>query len=943
MNRAFFHFLIAIIVCGLALRGTALADTGKMYDYRDTTLDNGLRVLTLEDHACPIVAVHLWYHVGSKDERPERQGFAHMFEHMMFRGTDRLGKTDHFDYIRRTGGDCNAYTAFDQTVYIQSLPANQLELALWLEAERMGFLRIDQTNFDTERKVVEEERRLGLNRPYGTLPEKALAGIFKVHPYGWSPIGKISHLRASPAQDLRDFWLRYYIPNNATLVIVGDIKHDEAQKLAKKYFCWMPREADPPRVSVQEPMPKDAKEITLSEDNAPAPIVAIGWRTVPARHDDAIPLELLGLIFGQGNSSRLHRKLVAETQLAAVALAGTFSLEQEGFFAAGAILSPVGGDTKKAKEALEKELERLRTEPISDKELTKAKNFTLAQQITTNFTVENKATLLGTAAVLEGDVSRVNHRLDAIRKVTADDLLRVAKTYLPPNRSFTFVVERNLLGSMLGKRSTEITKEMESPITAKPETNPPPPGKAGLRRPADFPDKPPSAGLLEPRSPYTPSRHKLDNGLKVIVVPKRNVPYVTIELGLLAGAWTETKPGTASMALSMLTKGTKKHSEKELAEELENYAIDLSGNASLDTSTVTAGCLTEHLERALNLMAEAVETPTFPAAEFDKLRKQVRTSLAMSSAQAEYKADREMRRQLFGSHPYSRTASGEPEDLDTLKADDLAPWWTTHARPDQATLIFAGDIDADRALELTKKTFGTWQASGSKAEDQLPPVPPASSTHIYLVDYPGVQSQIRIAQVSIKRDHSDYPTARVVSDYFGGAFGARLNEAIRVKKGLTYGARGGYNASRFAGQFAMSTFSKTETTAEAVQAVLDEFNRLLKEPPSEKELKDTKSYSTGSFARQRQTPQQVAGQLWLIESEGLPEDYFERTLEKVSQTEAAGCQQLVRETLNPSKLVIVVVGSATKIQKDLEKIAPVTLVKPGSASNNVPSPKPQEK
>ncbi|HEV2949698.1 MAG TPA: pitrilysin family protein [Gemmataceae bacterium] len=932
MNRAFFVFLIAIIACGLALSGTALADTGKMYDYRDTTLDNGLRVLTLEDHACPIVAVHLWYHVGSKDERPERQGFAHMFEHMMFRGTDRLGKTDHFDYIHRTGGDCNAYTAFDQTVYIQTLPANQLELALWLEAERMGFLRIDQTNFDTERKVVEEERRVGLNRPYGTLPEKALAGIFKVHPYGWSPIGKISHLRASPAQDLRDFWMRYYIPNNATLVIVGDIKHDEAQKMAKKYFGWMPREADPPRVTVQEPMPKEAKEITLSEDNAPAPIVAIGWRTVPARHDDAIPLELLGLIFGQGNSSRLHRKLVAETQLAAVAVAGTFSLEQEGFFAAGAVLSPVGGDTKKAKEALEKELERLRTEPVSDKELTKAKNFTLAQQITTNFTVENKATLLGTAAVLEGDVSRVNRRLDAIRKVTADDLLRVAKTYLPPNRSFTFVVERNLLGSMLGKRSTEITKEMESPITAKPETNPPPPGKAGLRRPADFPDKPPSAGLLEPRSPYTPSRHKLDNGLKVIVVPKRNVPYVTIELGLLAGAWTETKPGTASMALSMLTKGTKKHSEKELAEELENYAIDLGGNATLDTSTVTAGCLTEHLERALNLMAETVETPTFPAAEFDKLRKQVRTGLAVSSAQPQYKADREMRRQLFGSHPYSRTASGEPEDLDTLKADDLAPWWTTHARPDQATLIFAGDIDADRALELTKKAFGTWQASGSKTEDQLPLVPPAAGTHIYLVDYPGVQSQIRIAQVSIKRDHSDYPTARVVSDYFGGAFGARLNEAIRVKKGLTYGARGGYNASRFAGQFAMSTFSKTETTAEAVQAVLDEFNRLLKEPPSEKELKDTKSYSTGSFARDRQTPQQVAGQLWLIESEGLPEDYFERTLEKVSQTDAAGCQQLVRETLNPSKLVIVVVGSAAKIQKDLEKIAPVTLVKPGGAS-----------
>ncbi len=930
MNRYF--FLFAFFVCGLAFCPSASADTPKMYDYHDITLDNGLRVLTLEDHSCPIVAVHLWYHVGSKDERAERQGFAHMFEHMMFRGTDRLGKTDHFDYIRRTGGDCNAYTAFDQTVYIQTLPANQLELALWLEAERMGFLRVDQTNFDTERKVVEEERRMGLNRPYGTLLEKALTELFKVHPYGWSPIGKITHLRASPAQELRDFWTRYYVPNNATLVMVGDIKHEEAEKLAKKYFGWMPREADPPRVTTQEPMPKQAREITLSEDNAPAPIVGIVWRTVPARDDDSIPLELLGLILGQGNSSRLHRRLVAETQLAAMALAGTFSLEQEGFFGAGAILSPIGGDTKKAKLALEKELERLRTEPVRDRELTKAKNFTLAQQITTNFTVESKATLLGTAAVLEGDVSRVNRRLDAIRKATAEDLLRVAKTYLVPERSCTFVVERNLLGSMLGRRSTEITKEMESPITAKPETNPPPPGKAGLRRPADFPIQPPSARLLEPRNPYATSRHTLSNGLKVIVVPKRNIPYVTMQLGLLAGAWTETKPGTASMALSMLTKGTKKHGEKDLAEELETYAIQLSGNATMDTSTVSAGCLTEHMERALTLMAEVVESPTFPAVEFDKLRKQVRTGLAVSSAQPEYKAERELRRQLFGSHPYSRTAQGELADLDALKADDLAPWWSAHARPDQATLIFAGDIDADRAVELAEKAFHDWKATGTKPDDSPPALPAANSTHIYLVDHPGVQSQIRIAQLSIKRDHSDFPAARVVGDYFGGAFGARLNKAIRVEKGQTYGARGGYNATRFAGQFAMSTFSKTETTAETLQAVLEEFNRLLKEPPSERELKDTKSYSTGSFARDRQTPQQVAGQLWMIESEGLPQDYFERTLEKVTEANAAGCMQLIHETLDPAKLVIVVVGSAAKVQKDLEKIAPVTLVRPDSGS-----------
>src|SRR6516162_7245027 len=364
-----------------------------LFDYRDLTLENGLRVITLEDPSCPIAAVHLWYHVGSKDERPERQGFAHMFEHMMFRGTDRLGPKDHFDFIRNCGGTCNAYTAFDQTVYIQTLPSNQLELVLWLEAERMGFLRINQDAFDTERKVVEEERRLGLNQPYGTLAEKIVAEIFKVHPYAWTPIGKISHLRASPAPELRDFWNRYYVPNNATLVIVGDIKHAEAQQLAKKYFGWMPREADPPRVTVREPMPTKARAVTIREDNAPAPGAGIIWRTVPANHEDAIPLQLLATIVGGGESSRLYRDLVAENQLAVYALAGSFALEQEGFWGAGAVLSPFGGKTAKALEAIQKQIDKARTEGITDKELTKARNQFLAGQVTQTMTVANRATV----------------------------------------------------------------------------------------------------------------------------------------------------------------------------------------------------------------------------------------------------------------------------------------------------------------------------------------------------------------------------------------------------------------------------------------------------------------------------------------------------------------------------------------------------------------------
>jgi zinc protease len=632
----------------------------------------------------------------------------------------------------------------------------------------------------------------------------------------------------------------------------------------------------------------------------------------------------------------VYRHLVADKQLAVMAAAGIFVLEQEGFCGCGALLSPLGGDLKKAQEALEKQLETLRTEPVTARELTKAKNQLLAAEVTQTLTVASKATVLGTAAVLEGDVSRVNRRLEQIRKVTADDLLRVAKIYLAPERSLTITVERNLLGTIFGVRSAEIKKEESAPITAKPETTPPPPGRPGLRRPADFAAQAPAAKVLDSRKPAAHTRENLPNGLKVIVVPNRDKPYVSIQLGLLAGAWTETKPGTASMALAMLTKGTSRHSEKELADELETYAIRLAGSSGLDMASLSAGCLSEHVGRAVDLMAEVVQTPSFLLAEFDKLRKQVRTSLALALADPSTKADKELRRRLFGRHPYARTPTGELEDVNALQVKDLSSWWTTFARPDQAVLIFAGDIVPAKAVELARSAFGGWRANGPRPEVALPPLPKAAPRRIYLVDHPGVQSQIRMSQLAIKRDHPDYATAEVVSDYFGDAFDSRLNGVIRVQRGLTYGARGGYRPSRFAGQFSLSTFSKTESTAETVQAVIKEFERLLQDPPTDKELADTKSYFVGSFARDRETPQQVAGNLWLLEYQGLPADYFERTLEKVARTDAASCMKLVKETLDPAQAVIVVVGSAARIQEGLEKIAPVTVVKPSRPADEEP-------
>jgi zinc protease len=920
--------LVLILVVGGAgcqsahIEGTKSDSGSTRFDYRYIELENGLDVITLEDFSSPIVAVQLWYHIGSKNEQADRQGFAHMFEHMMFRGTDKLGPMDHFSFIRRVGGMTNGYTGFDRTVYVETLPANQLKLTLWLEAERMAFLKIDQESFDTERKVVEEERRMQLNDPYGTVFENLMAEIYRVHPYRWTPIGNIAHLRASSVAELRDFWQRYYVPSNATLIIVGAVKHEKAQELAKQYFGWIPRYKKPPEVTIREPEPKGPRSIVLREDNAPAPIVGVVFRTVPIRNKDAVVLELLANILGGGNSSRLYRELVAEKQLAVAAEADTWELEQDGLFGAGALL-PSNGDANTVLEIIEGHIAQLRESEVSERELTKAKNQMLRSLVTQNLRIESKARILGKAAVEYGDVSYVNRWLDDIRKVTADDIMRVANKYLIPERELKGKVEHSLPGVVDAKKKAE----EEAPITAEAEKVAPKPGRPGVKQSQDFPEEPPFGKISAAKITPKYSQQVLDNGLKVLVVENHEVPFVTVQLGLLAGAWTEDKPGTAAMAMRMLTKGTKKHSEGQLADELETYAIGLSGSGEMDTSTVNMSCLTEHLERAMSLLGEVVLEPNFPEDEFEKLRQQVLTSLAISSAEPEYVAERELRRRLYGEHPYSRTAVGEVEDVNALVVDDLKQWWSKFVEPNMAVLIFAGDIDKKQAFESAKSTFGNWRVTAAPPKIKLPKLCELGRTHIYLVDRPGsIQSQIRIGQRGITRHDKRYAVSRVVSSYFGWGFDSRLNESIRVEKGLTYAIWGSFVAKRFAGEFQVGTFSKTQSTAQAIRAVLDEIERLKKEGPSDEELLNNQSYILGSFVRDRETPQQIAKDLWLIESQRLGSDYLDRLLKGVASTERADCERLIDATVKADELVVVVVGQAEQLKESLEEIAPVTVI-----------------
>ncbi len=928
---------------GLNAQATKQADIRNgqgRYAFQETVLENGLRVISLEDHSTPVVAVQLWYHVGSKDEQVDRQGFAHMFEHMMFRGTDRLGPKDHFQFVRTTGGDCNAYTAFDQTVYVQEVPSNQLDMVLWLEAERMASLKIDEAGFATERKVVEEERRLGLNRPYGLVPETVLDFLFTKHPYRWTPIGQIEHLRASTPDDIQKFWDTYYVPNNATLVVVGDVTHEEVRALSRKHFGWIPRCADPPRVTTLEPEQTKLRRLDIDENNGPVPIAGIVFRTVPQGHPDALALEMLMQILGNGESSRLYLDLVRRKDAAAAALGAYVSFEQAGLAIAGGVAMPFGS-VDDIMNGIWEQVQLLKEEGVTESELEKVRNTLYRNNVTESLTVASKAGALGQAAVIEGDTQLANTYLERIASVTPDDVLRVAGIYLVETRANEIRVRPSIKGmftsllSMAGNTSDmedEAESEEAEPSEDGGQRATPGGPKASARRPVGYATAPPVAPPLDADISIRSKRSVLENGLGLVVVENHEVPYVSLSLRLKAGAYSDDPdfPGTASMATSMVTRGTLARDAEALAAELERYAISLGAGADHDSASITASAVTGQLDRAARLFAEVIQVPGFREKEFNTLRSQTATGMAVAEKTPEVQAERAYAAALWGDHPYGRPAEGTADDLSKLDVERLAQWWSTFVRPETATLYIAGDVTQERAAALAERYFADWEGEGESLQRPLPKWTRPKQTRITLVDKPGaVQSQIRAGHEGVTRRHPMHATGVVLTQIFGGAFTSRLNDVLRVEKGLTYGASGGLRSRRFGGQFQISTFTKTPKTAETVRALVGEVKRMRDEAPTAEELESAVKYLAGSFAGSLETPQSVAGRLWSLELDELPDDYWSTYLERISSTTSEAVVAAAKQLLDPDRLLIVVVGDAQRIQEELEEIAEVELIKSG--------------
>ena len=432
----------ALAVAGLLTLGPATSAQSRppKLNYTMTTLPNGLKVVMLEDHSTPIVHAEIWYHVGSKNEKPGKTGFAHLFEHMMFKGSKNVEPEGHPSWISSVGGQSNAETNEDTTIFWQTFPAQYLPLVLWLEADRMATLRIDEEVFKTEREVVKEERRMRVeNQPYGRLNEIIYANAFTVHPYKHPTIGSMKDLEAASIQDVREFFATYYVPNNATLVMVGDFDSKEALSLVTQYLGRVPKSDRPvPRDIPKEPPQTKERRVTI-EESWPLPAVVVAHHITYDGHPDSYPLHIASKVLSDGQSSRIYRKLVYEKQLALAAFGGGNIIEHPNLFYAVAIVQP-GKTPEETTAALIAELDRLRNEPISAAELQQAKNQFARDYIFSRESNKDKARTLGHAEVLHGDMATADGEFEIFQNLTAADVQRVAKTYFTPENRLVMTI-----------------------------------------------------------------------------------------------------------------------------------------------------------------------------------------------------------------------------------------------------------------------------------------------------------------------------------------------------------------------------------------------------------------------------------------------------------------------------------------------------------------------
>ncbi|MCI0441977.1 insulinase family protein [bacterium] len=892
MKFSSFMFLVLAGILLTATQGPAASlPEVKFEKYR---LENGLEVILHEDHTLPIVSVNVWYHVGSKNEKPGRTGFAHLFEHMMFQGSKNRNKEYTFDEV---GGTRNGSTSEDRTNYWENIPPSYLEKALWMEADRMGFLlpAMDQKKLDNQRDVVKNERRQRLeNEPYNKVFDLLPGLIYPAgHPYSWTVIGSMADLSAASMEDVSEFFRMYYAPNNASLCIAGDFNSAEAKQWIEKYFSPLPPGPPIDRISSWIPKLDGVRRVEV-EDNVSLPRIYFVWHS-PARYapGDA-EFDLLGNILTTGKTSRLYKSLVYEKQLAQDVSATQDSTELGSTFNVTVTVRE-GVTSEQVEKEVDAELQKIIKAGITATELNAAKNnyetvFVRSLEQIGGF--GGRADRLNNYNVFLGDPGKFQWDLDRYTNATAADIQRYANKYLDMNsRLILHVVPQGRLNAK----------------------------KDSLDRTAE--PKPAAESTYDPPKIQ---RAKLSNGMEVLLVENHKLPLVQLNLVLKSG-WSNDpseKPGTASLTAELLDEGTTTRNALQISDAVRDLGAELSTGSSFDGSRVNLNILKRNLDQGMSLMSDVVLNPTFPKEELERQRGIYLGRIVQETKQPLVTALKTFMRNLYGpDHPYGQpyTGSGTEESIKAMQRDDLLNYYRSNYFPNNSAIVIAGDLTLQETTAKLEKAFSAWKQGKFESKTIAEP-PSIGSTKVLIVDKPEApQSMVVLGYPFIRRDDPDYETLTLVNNVLGGKFTSRINMNLREDKGFSYGANSSFLALRSIGPFYASAPVQTQSTKESIVELLKEIRGIRGERPlTEQEIADSKNNIIKRYPQQFQTLAGIASQLGNIYLYGLPDDEWSRYLTRINGVTSESASAAANKHLKDDGILIVVVGDRKKIESEVK-------------------------
>lgn len=891
--------------------------------YEKYVLSNGLTLIVHEDHSDPVVHVDVTYHVGSAREEIGKSGFAHFFEHMMFQGSDHVADEQHFKLVTEAGGTLNGSTSRDRTNYYQTVPSNQLEKMLWLEADRMGFLldAVTQRKFEIQRETVKNERGQNYdNRPYGLTSEVTAKALYPYgHPYSWLTIGYIEDLNRVDVNDLKNFFLRWYGPNNATLTIGGDVKPAEVVKLAEKYFGSIPRGPEVKNMKLPAPVLEGNRYVTLVDNYARLPQLMITYPTVPTYDPDEAALACLAQVLGQGRNAVFYQE-ITKSQKALNVMAFNSGSELAGQFSISLTPAP-GTSLAESKKLIDDAIQVFEARGVTDEDIEKFKGAFESQYINRLQSVSGKVSQLAAYQTYTGNPNMIGKELQRYTSVKKEDVLRVYNKYIKnkPAVILSVVVK--------GKEDNVVAPENYTVRTAGYQA--PDYGYAGLKytKPKDNFDRSQIPGNGPNPVVKVPDfwRKNLDNGVKAIGTRTTELPLVTLSLTIPGGhilqANDTSKIGLASLFASLMNEDTQNYTAEKFQAELQKLGSSVNVSSGFDGITFSVQTLKKNLDKTLAMLEERMLNPQFTQDAFNRIQKQRIENFKQAKAQPAFVASDVFDKMNYGTSILGLSASGTEYTIRNLKLSDVQDYYNNYMTSQGAKLVVVGDVTESEILNklgfLNKLP---------KKEIKLPAIPEpvnVDKTRIYLVDVPkAAQTEFRIGGVTgLKYDATgEYYRLSLANFALGGGFNGRVNLNLREDKGWTYGARTTATGNKYTGQFYFSSGIRANATDSAVVEVMKELKNYAEQGITEEELAFMKSALGQRDALSYETGFQKAGFIGRIQEYDLPANFVDEQNKILANMTKEEIDRLATKWIKPQTTNILLVGDKAKILPGLEKL-----------------------